>query len=65
MPQPAYVVLSSTGVVVRTHALDSGNNAGTPTTNAGDLEDLIKRGFLRIAEHPLDGGGMLIVVQKP
>jgi len=65
MAQPAYVVLNATGVVVRTHALDAGNNAAAPTTAAADLEELIRRGFVRAAEHPLDGGSMLIVLQKP
>ena len=63
MAKPAYVILNSAGVVVRTHYV-SGITAGSPTASAKDLEDIIVDGYVPVREIALDGGGALIVLQK-
>ena len=63
----AYVLLGNDGVVVRTHstALPTPGNAGVPTTNASDLENLILSGYQHVREIPLDGGRVLVVLFRP
>ena len=62
MAKPAYVMLSSTGAVVKTHYVPA-SSLGT-TSNANDLEAIIKDGYSPVREIPLDGGGALIVLSK-
>jgi hypothetical protein len=63
VPKPAYVILNSTGTVVRAHYLTS-SGVSQPTANAVDLERIIEDGYSPVREIALDGGGMLIVLQK-
>lgn len=63
MAKPAYILLSSTGVVERTHSVDIGIN-NTTTSGVSDLEQLIQQGYQPLREIPLDGGKVLIVLQK-
>ena len=60
----AYVILDNNGVVVRCHN-GGGATPNAPSTGAGDLEQLINAGFLQKREVPLDGGRVLIVLEKP
>ena len=60
----AYVILDSTGNVVRCHN-GAGATPNAPTNGAGDLEKLINAGWLQKREVPLSGGGVLIVMEKP
>lgn len=64
MPRPAYVLMNNTGVVERTHSTDVGNN-NVVTAGVSDLEQLIQQGYQPLREIPLDGGKVLIVLQKP
>ena len=64
MPQPAYVLLSSVGVVEKCHSPLLGVQV-TPSNNASDLESLIQNGFQPVREVALDGGKVLVVLSKP
>jgi hypothetical protein len=66
MPKPAYVILNSTGTVVRAHYAPTNTGAlpANPSANPSDLETIILDGYSPVRETPLDGGGMLIVLQK-
>ena len=62
MPEPAYVVLSSVGVVQICH---SRAIAGVPSNGSADLESLIAQGFQPVREVALDGSRVLLVLSKP
>lgn len=60
----AYVLLDNNGNVVKTHN-GGGATPGVPTSGAGNLEQLINGGFLQKREVALDGGRVLIVLERP
>lgn len=65
MAKPAYIVLNASGTVVRTHSTDLGTQAGGTTSGANDVESLISNGYQAKRELALDGGSILIVMEKP
>ncbi|HKO44897.1 MAG TPA: hypothetical protein VJU84_16590 [Pyrinomonadaceae bacterium] len=64
MARPAYIVLNADGTVSRTHTTDI-SGTGAPTTGTSDLENLIGQGYVARREHPLEGGRILIVMDRP
>jgi hypothetical protein len=60
----AYVILDNNGTVVKCHN-GGGATPGVPTSGPGDLESLINAGWLQKREVALDGGRVLIVLEKP
>lgn len=66
MPKSAYLLLGNDGVVVKCHSTDIGANAAqAPTNGASDLELLISQSYVAKREIPLDGGRVLLVLEKP
>ncbi len=67
MAKPAYVLLGTGGIVERVHSTDIGSSsgAGVPTTGASEVESLIAMGYVAKREIPLDGGKVLLVMDKP
>ena len=62
MAKTAYVLLGTGGIVERVHTPDIG---AVPTTGASDVEALISFGYVAKREIPLDGGKVLLVMEKP
>ena len=63
MAKPAYVILNGDGTVAKTHSTDVGGSSAT--SGANDLESLIQQGYQQKREVPLDGGKVLVVLEKP
>jgi len=65
----AVVTLDNAGNVERTHSIDLapplGPNVGAPSTRTSDLERLIDLGYVVKRETALDGGRVLLVLEKP
>ena len=58
----AAVLLKSDGNVLITHSAEW--DIGTPTSNAGDLENLLNNGYLIKRETVIGGGQTLLVLEK-
>lgn len=70
MAKSAYVLLGTGGVVERVHTPDihaggSVGGPGVPTTGAPEVESLMSLGYVAKREIPLDGGKVLLVMEKP
>ncbi len=68
MARPAYVLLRDIGTVEIAHSIDLGTAAGvpsTPTAQASDLERLIFNGYEAVREIVLEGGKVLVVLERP
>ncbi len=62
MAKPAYVMLNADGSVAKCHSSDV---IGVPSAGGGDVETLINSGYQQKREIPLDGGKVLLVLEKP
>lgn len=67
MAKSAYVLLGAGGIVERVHSTEIGttSGAGVPTTGATEVESLIAFAYVAKREIPLDGGKVLLVMEKP
>ena len=61
MARPAYVVLNADGTVARVHSIDI---PGAPSQSPQDLESLISIGYVARRETPLEGGRILVVLDR-